>query len=139
MNSLLRLMLGLAVIGVLLAVVGRFAAPCLLKDLGMDWWNVAEQYRQHRAELARAEDLARRDGVLADRISTKSAVTQRLIAGEITLMEAAACFGELNDMPSDCPSGYRNFFPGAPTARNCVVRSLPGCGASWVRIAGATN
>jgi len=48
----------------------------------------------------------------AARIEAKDAVVDRLLGGEIGLVEAAARFRQLNDNPPECPSDFRRVFPG---------------------------
>jgi hypothetical protein len=50
--------------------------------------------------------------VLQRRIDWKNAVADRLVDGELTLAEAAAWFGYLNDNPPQHPTNYRSVWPG---------------------------
>jgi hypothetical protein len=76
----------------------------------------AEVLRQKRAavgrpgpvEPARQDDIAYKRAVADRRIEGKYHVTLDLIAGRITLPEAAARFKMLNETPADCPLRYDN-------------------------------
>jgi hypothetical protein len=50
--------------------------------------------------------------MIQKRIKAKYAITQRVIAGEMGLLEAAAWFGSLNETPADCPDENWRNFPG---------------------------
>lgn len=50
--------------------------------------------------------------VVQRRIDWKNAVADRLVDGEMTLAEAAAWFGYLNDNPPQRPTDYRSIWPG---------------------------
>lgn len=50
--------------------------------------------------------------IVQARMTAKSRVVDRLLAGELTLLEAAAYFRELNDKPSNYPCAYRLAWPG---------------------------
>ncbi len=113
MSSILRLLLGLVLSSVVLAVGGRLIAPCLHVELGMDWWNQSDQYRLQVTEQERAEAMAQQDERLIERINAKSALTEKVIAGQLSLVEAAAGFGNINDMPAEHAGDYRCAFPGA--------------------------
>jgi hypothetical protein len=65
------------------------------------------------AERQREAKLERQSKVTLGRISAKRSVTQQLLAGELTLLEAADCFRALNEVPSDCPgTAYLTLHPG---------------------------
>ena len=46
------------------------------------------------------------------RVEAKTAVIDRLLSGEVSLLEAAAWFRQLNDSPPEYPSDFRERCPG---------------------------
>jgi hypothetical protein len=74
-------------------------------------WNSAERLG-HSPAIAggpvREEELAYRRQVATKRLEGKQQVTRDLIAGHLTLLEAAVRFQVLNKTPVDCPFRYEN-------------------------------
>jgi hypothetical protein len=50
--------------------------------------------------------------IVTDRIRVKQKVVERLLAGELSLVEAAAWFRFVNDHPPDCRCDFRRAMPG---------------------------
>jgi hypothetical protein len=111
MSSILRLLLGLGLSSFVLALAGRLIAPCLLGELGLDWWNLTEQYREHAAEQERGEALAQKDRMLMQRVKEKAILTKQVIEGQLSLLEAAARFESINNAFAASVSDYR-YWPG---------------------------
>jgi proteasome lid subunit RPN8/RPN11 len=61
------------------------------------------------------------------RIARKTEVTDRLLAGEITLLEAAACFRHINDNPPEYRCDFRLVMPGASDGEKACRQVI-----SWV-------
>jgi hypothetical protein len=81
-------------------VVGRYVAPALFTSLGLDWWDLAELYRQAERERERRDELLRRDAVLMERLRNKARVGRAVARDGLPLLEAAAWFRRFNDGPS---------------------------------------
>ena len=98
---------------VLAALAGaQWAAPDWLAELGLDTLDLPESLlRIESAEQTQGE-MGRRQALVVERIAAKNRVTAELIGGRLTLLEAAARFRDLNDIPEDCPDPYRQAFSG---------------------------
>jgi hypothetical protein len=71
-------------------------------------------------EEAREAELDRGLRAARQRIDAKWKVVRRLLAGELTLLEAAARFRDLNAEPADCPAQDSHLWPSAsPEERLC--------------------
>ena len=69
-----------------------------------------------------------------DRVTRKTEVTNRLLAGELTLLEAAAWFRHLNDNPPDYPCDFRRLVRGASEGEKACRQVL-----EWARSAAANR
>jgi hypothetical protein len=109
-------------LGLLAACLATLAALCpgQLADLmpirrgrapaQPDW----ESQRRARAQMQRQTD------VLLARVKAKEEVIQQLVAGQLTLFEAAAWFGHLNQNPPELASTSTRMFPGrSPEEKLC--------------------
>lgn len=98
--------------------------PGLVRAAGVDFWSVA----QARAEIAEAtatdRALAERDDTILRRIAIKEALVTELIAGRLTLAEAAARFLELHEDEPGHLAVLRSSVPGDTdlerSARNVI-------------------
>jgi hypothetical protein len=78
----------------------------------------------------RREELVKRDGVLFRRIAAKEEVIRELIAGRLSLWQAARWFKQLNENPRDLTADYLEFFPGATDDEKQCRQVL-----DWTRLA----
>jgi hypothetical protein len=69
-----------------------------------------------------------------DRATRKTEVIDRLLAGELALLEAAAWFRHLNDNPPHCPCDFRRLHRGASDGEKACRQVL-----EWARCAAATR
>jgi hypothetical protein len=78
--------------------------------LRVKWGNTARPGDAQPAadDPVRLEDIVYKREVADRRMEGKNQVTRDLIAGRITLPEAAARFKVLNETPADCPFNYEN-------------------------------
>jgi hypothetical protein len=127
MNTCLRLVL---CAGALVALwIGlTFAAADWLSAMGLDVWNLPELEQQLAQECQRDEALEGARVVLLRRIAQRRRVTQDLIAGRLTLLEATAEFRRLRRMTPDFLDRFHSLYPGA-TEEERVCRGL----IAWVR------
>jgi hypothetical protein len=92
------------------------AHPDWLAELGLEGEGEGEGqaggWGLHHQESARATRLGRRMEVLHWRLKAKRQVVNQMMAGELTLFEAAAWFRFLNENPLDSPSMERSAFAG---------------------------
>jgi hypothetical protein len=79
-------------------------------------WGVLRRERERTAELERGRQIALR------RVEIKTEVATELIAGRLTLFEAAARFRDLKDPPKAYWSLLRRAYPGKSDAE-CICRS----------------
>ncbi len=110
MRSMLRLAACAALVAGLVAAA-ELLFPAWLRDLGLDpaeWWawqrRIDDQYERER-------ELNRRWAVSAGRDRVKTQICQELIAGRISLREAARRFEELPDPPARLREDLRINFP----------------------------
>jgi hypothetical protein len=92
----------------------------LVAATGARKWRGRASLPEAPDEEAREAGLARRLRVARQRIDAKLAVVRRLLAGELTLREAAARFRDINAEPADCPAQDSHLWPSAsPEERLC--------------------
>ena len=110
-----RLFVSLGLSAVLLGSVASQRGWLALPSLS--WANGPQrQAAALEAERQRLAKLERQSKVILGRIAAKRGVTLQLLAGELTLLEAADCFRALNEAPSDCPAtAYLMLHPGSST------------------------
>ncbi len=85
----------------------------LVAASGARKWRGRAPLPEAPGEEAREADLARRLRVARQRIDAKLAVVRRLLAGELTLLEAATRFRDINGEPADCPVPDNHLWPSA--------------------------
>jgi hypothetical protein len=98
--------LGLALAGV------SVARPSWPADLGVDFWNVPALNARLKQHQQVAVALEYQDEQVMRRIAVKEVIVHDLIAGRISLVEAAAQFRALNAGRRDYLSVIRATFPG---------------------------
>jgi hypothetical protein len=92
------------------------------------WAALAEARQVSERERQRLQQLESKDGVAVRRMELKNVVVRQLIAGDLTLAEAAAWFKYVNERPRGGEDRYRERFPAA-TAEEAACRQV----ISWVR------
>ncbi len=103
MNFYSRLLSIIALLGMALAGLSQYH-PTWAAPLGLDWWSLPElRDEMRRCEEQQAQMTLREQAVIA-RLVAKSAVSDDLRAGRLSLAQAAIKFGELNAMPPQCPA-----------------------------------
>jgi hypothetical protein len=75
-------------------------SPALVRDLGLDLWEFPAWQRSLGSQVERKQELVRRWHVAERRDQMKTEICRDLLAGRITLREAARRFDELPE-PSD--------------------------------------
>jgi hypothetical protein len=104
-----RLLLSLALLAALMTALA-----------GARKWRGRAPLPEAPGEEAREAELDRRLRVARQRIDAKWKVVRRLLAGELTLLEAAARFRDLNAEPADCPCRESYLWPNtSPEERQC--------------------
>src|SRR5579862_610708 len=96
MGDLLRFVF-MVVMLVAVALAAALQQPEWAHDLGLDRLMEATLPDELRRDAELERDIECRDRALKRRIAAKEACIQELIAGRITLFEAAAHFRRLND------------------------------------------
>jgi hypothetical protein len=108
MDSVLRLA-GCAAFAGLLIAGGCALRPDLFVGPRLDSWDWPKSLRQYHAASERDEELARQDRFALERIKAKDAIARDLIAGRLSLAEAAARFGELPHPPQQMRELLRHY------------------------------
>jgi hypothetical protein len=98
MNAWSRL---LSTLGLLSACLMGLAhvQPRWYRSLGLDWEQLAEARRVLREERERSLGMDRKSEVIRRRIAAKERITDQLLAGRLTLLQAGALFRRLNEGP----------------------------------------
>ena len=86
--------------------------PDLLPSCAFDPAAFAEQQEREARARHRQEMLDEHSRVLQQRLDAKEGVMQELLAGRLTLLQAARRFKDLNETPVTCQNDYRSRFPG---------------------------
>ena len=96
MGDLVRLVF-MVVMLVAVALAATLQQPEWANDLGLDQWMQAILTSNARDAKEMAREFERRDRVIQKRIDAKDACIRELIAGRLTLFEAAAQFRRVNE------------------------------------------
>ena len=72
------------------------AVPEWTEDSGIDFWNLPRLNRQLESQARRSEELDARFESTLSRIEMRQQVVNQLVAGHLSLREAAAKFREIN-------------------------------------------
>jgi hypothetical protein len=112
-------------------VVGAFCVlrPGWATDIGFDVWNLPALERNMEYQAQVKDRLNRHDEVIKERIVAKEQVVRDLLAGRLTLLEAAAWFRRLNIEPPEYPGTPPDCFPGR-TENERYCRQL----IQWVNV-----
>jgi hypothetical protein len=117
-------------ISALLVALGLGAAhtqPTWLARHGLDWWNLPELQRQTESEQARQAELARHFEIVNRRIRAKVMIVREVVAGQLSLLEAAAWFRDVNAADPDYAC-IQCLFPGKTEPERLCRQVL-----SWAR------
>jgi hypothetical protein len=93
------------------------------------WAALAEARQINEQERQRYERLDGQGDIALRRMAAKQTVVRQLLAGELTLAEAAAWFKYLNEQPGGRPDHFRMCFP-CPTAEESACRQV----ISWAQV-----
>jgi hypothetical protein len=118
-SALLRLVACAALLsGVYTAV--SYLRPALMHECGLEFWELPAWQLRIDAQYDRQRELDRRWQISAARDHEKTQICRELIAGRITLREAARRFAELPDPPERFWEDLRKNFPqGTDPERLC--------------------
>src|SRR5579872_3704472 len=114
-------------LSLLLAVLAGARTQCF-DSLSASWAALSEARQALERERHKRERMESLDGAVIRRMTIKESVIQQLIAGDLTLREAAAWFKYLNERPAGCEDHYRERFPGG-SAEESACRQV----IAWVR------
>jgi hypothetical protein len=119
-SQVLRFSACTAVVAVFLTVAGA-TRPVLLRDLGLNIWEWPGWQRNLDSQVERKQELMRRWQVSERRDQMKSAICRDLLAGRLTLREAARRFEELPEPSDHLQEDLRFQFPqGTDEERMCL-------------------
>lgn len=102
--------------------VSSAVSPNTVRTVGLDIWNFRVVAAEYRAQAARGNRLAAVHAVLLQQIEASDRVAELLIAGELTLPDAAAELDEINRDRTDLGEVLHYSFPDAPTHRARLAR-----------------
>jgi hypothetical protein len=114
-------------LSLLLAVLAGARTQCF-DSLTASWAALSEARQALERERHKRERMEGLDGAVVQRMTIKNTVVQQLIAGDLTLREAAAWFKYLNERPAGCEDGYRKSYPAASAEESACLQVI-----SWVR------
>jgi hypothetical protein len=97
-------------LSLLLAVLAG-ARSQAFDSLSASWAALSEARRTFEGERQRHQRLVAQDRVPRQRLAIKTAVVRQLIAGELTLPEAAAWFKYVNEQTRGCRDYFRERHP----------------------------
>jgi hypothetical protein len=131
MNIYVRILSCIALLGTALLALSHYR-PAWASRYGLDWWSLPEMHEQIRSgEQALLDKQADCEAVEA-RIAVKAEVIDALVAGRLTLAEAAARFRKLNASAGAPPTAVKGAFPGA-TEEERLCRQV----ISWTTCVGS--
>jgi hypothetical protein len=97
---------------VALTAAGIFADSSAAKEVGADFWHLADNQRRLSAAEAAIRDIDRQNSLAVRRIAIRHEVRRDLIEGRVTFEEAAGRFAELNRADPQAAEFARRFFRG---------------------------
>jgi hypothetical protein len=104
----------LVVLGLVAAVLFgiAWAQPDLLACCGLNFAEISQYQEQEVREQQRRESMDRHHQVILRRIEAKNEVVRELTTGQLSLMQAARRFKDLDETPATCQDDYRRSYPG---------------------------
>jgi len=109
---MLRSLCWAGVIALLLAVAGvSYAMPEWTTELGVDFWDVQTLNRQIEQDGRQIEDLDAKTMATVQRLREKTAIAADLVAGNVTLCEAATRYRNLNAAAPHVLATLRDHYP----------------------------
>jgi hypothetical protein len=128
MRSLSRFALATSLPLVLLTGIA-YAHPTLVTGFVPGWWDESAAGPSLRDEKRREDELVRRDEVVVRRVAAKRRIIDEVVAGRLTLLEAAAWFRHLNNCDGPRPQAEALWGPQGRTEGERMCRQV----LSWVR------
>ncbi len=115
-------------LSLLLAVLAGARTPWF-DSLSASWAALSEARRTFEGERQRRQRLAEQDGLAGQRMAVKEAVVRQLLAGELTLPEAAAWFRHVNERAGAGGDYFRALYPSL-SAEEAACRQV----ILWVQV-----
>jgi hypothetical protein len=115
MTGLLRLTFSALFLSTVLATAAS-VYPEGAVALGVDFWNLPALERQMAESERYSAELDEWGQAICTRLESKHRVTLDLLAGRLSLLQAAVRFRDLNAGGRHNPADLRNFFPGRSEA-----------------------
>jgi hypothetical protein len=101
--------------------------PAWAEAVGLDLWNLPSTTAAIEAETARSDDLDAQQAEVLERLAVKHEIAEQLLAGRLSLSEAAARFRDLTPRGSLGERILRAAYPGAGDDE-CFCRAV----INWV-------
>lgn len=111
MTSLTRLSL-CAVVAAGLLIGSATVAPDYFTAAGLDFWSLPELHEQLARGQVRQAEMSLLNASVTERIAQKERLAYELIAGRVTLFQAAARFRAVNQQHPETMQDMRKAFPG---------------------------
>jgi hypothetical protein len=116
-----------------LVAIGLFAGalsvrPAWLSAAGLDFWNLPELYACLESATRRSDELEQHSREIFGRIDAKQKVLRALSEDDLSLVEAAARFGEVNSQSPEAVAYVRDMYPGHSDEERLCRQVL-----SWAR------
>ena len=131
---MLRSLCWAGVLALLLAVAGvSYAMPEWTVELGVDFWDVPTLNRQIEQDRRQAEEFDANSMATVQRLREKTAIAADLVAGNVTLCEAAVRYRDLNAAAPHVLATLRERYPDCSDDERHCRNLLDFVGAEWPR------
>jgi hypothetical protein len=111
MSKLMRSSLAFGTV-VFLLLGASSACPNWSARLGVDWWSLFKLPKEMEEGLRQQEELDHRAEQIQRCVTDRQEVVAELIAGRISLLQAAVRFRRLNQRLPESADAYNHFYPG---------------------------
>jgi hypothetical protein len=123
MNSLMRLLTGVALTGAALTALNR-TCPEWVYWAGLDFWKLPDLWQEYHDESRRLAEQDAENATLLMRLEARGKIVERTADGSMSLFEAASAFRALNKESGDAiPRQIRAEFPDC-SDEECLCRQV---------------
>ncbi len=123
MNSFMRLLMGVALMGVALTALNR-TAPEWVRDVGLDFWKLPDLWQDYHDSSRHLAEEEAKNALVLNRVGARSKIVERVADGSMSLFEAASAFRELNlESGTAVPNLIRLQFPDG-SDEECLCRQV---------------
>jgi hypothetical protein len=123
MNSLMRLLTGIAMMGAALTAVNR-TCPEWVGRAGLDFWKLPDLWQEYHDASRRFAEQDAENATLLTRVDARSKIVARVADGSVSLFEAASAFRAMNEESgTTIPRQIRKEFPDC-SDEECLCRQV---------------